>query len=262
MTYYKTSELAKIIGVHANTVRLYEKRHLIAQAERLPNGYRRFTELHLEQFKLARAALRVEILQNGLRQQAVAIIKTSAAGNYTQATALTLAYITQIETEQDNAEEAIAIAQYLLTDLTNEAPPIDSMVYTRKQAANHLNVTIDTLRNWELNGLFTAKRQANGYRIYTEKDLKQLKIIRSLRCANYSLAAILRMLRALSSNPQANIRAAIDTPTAEDDIISACDKLLTSLYEAKNNAYFILEQLEKLTKIAAFYEKPSIYPPK
>ena len=27
-------------------------------------------------------------------------------------------FITQIETEQDNAEEAIAIAQYLLTDLT------------------------------------------------------------------------------------------------------------------------------------------------
>ena len=36
-----------------------------------------FTDLHIEQFKLARAALRVEVLQNGLRKQAVNIIKVS-----------------------------------------------------------------------------------------------------------------------------------------------------------------------------------------
>jgi DNA-binding transcriptional MerR regulator len=44
-----------------------------------------------------------------------------------------------------------------------------------------------TLRNWELNGLMAIKRRENGYRIYTEEDLMRLKIIRSLRCANYSL---------------------------------------------------------------------------
>lgn len=59
--------------------------------------------------KLARAALRVEVLQNGLRKQAVNIIKVSAAGNYEEAAALTRRYIQQVDQERKNAEEAIQI---------------------------------------------------------------------------------------------------------------------------------------------------------
>ena len=66
--------------------------------------------------------------------------------------------------------------------------------------------------------------------------MQRLTIIRSLRCANYSLSSILRMLNALSRNPSVNIRKIIDTPGEDDDIITACDKLLTSLAEAKENA--------------------------
>ena len=83
MKQYKTIDIARRMGIHVNTVRLYEKCALIPKPERLPNGYRVFTDLHIEQFKLARAALRVEVLQNGLRKQAVNIIKVSAAGRRT-----------------------------------------------------------------------------------------------------------------------------------------------------------------------------------
>ena len=41
------------------------------------------------------------------------------------------------------------------------------------------------------------------------------------------------MLRALSTNPDTDIREAIDTSGEDDDIITACDKLLTSLSEAE-----------------------------
>ena len=75
MNTYKTIDIARIIGIHVNTVRLYEKFGLIPKPERLGNGYRVFTDLHIEQFRLARAALQVEVLQNGLRKQAVDIIK-------------------------------------------------------------------------------------------------------------------------------------------------------------------------------------------
>ena len=92
MKQYKTIDIARRIGIHVNTVRLYEKCALIPKPDRLPNGYRVFTDLHIEQFKLARAALRVEVLQNGLRKQAVNIIKVSAAGNYEEAAALTRRY--------------------------------------------------------------------------------------------------------------------------------------------------------------------------
>lgn len=247
MQQYKTIDVARLIGIHVNTVRLYEKCALIPKPERLPNGYRVFTDLHIEQFKLARAALRVEVLQNGLRKQAVNIIKISAAGNYEEAAALTHKYIQQVDQERENAEEAIQITRQMLSGLNGRD---NTGVYlTRKEAADHLNVTIDTLRNWELNGLFTIKRKENGYRVYSEEDIQRLKIIRSLRCANYSLAAILRMLRAISDDPTTNIRTVIDTPNEDDDIIKACDKLLTSLFEARKNAVYVAEQIDKIEKM-------------
>ena len=66
MNKYRTSEIAKIIGIHPNTVRLYEELELIPKPDRMPNGYRVFTDLHIEQFRLARLAFQVEVLQNGL----------------------------------------------------------------------------------------------------------------------------------------------------------------------------------------------------
>ncbi|MCF0198905.1 MAG: MerR family DNA-binding transcriptional regulator, partial [Bacteroidaceae bacterium] len=52
MNTYTTSEVAKMIGIHPNTVRLYEEWGLIPNAERKANGYRIFTDFHIEQFRL------------------------------------------------------------------------------------------------------------------------------------------------------------------------------------------------------------------
>lgn len=55
MRTYSTSEIAGIMGIHPNTVMLYEKWGYIAPVERKENGYRVYTETtHLEQIKLVR----------------------------------------------------------------------------------------------------------------------------------------------------------------------------------------------------------------
>lgn len=249
MNTYKTADIARMFHIHVNTVRLYEKCRLIPKPERLSNGYRVFTDLHVEQLKLARAALQAEMLQNGLRKKAVDIIKTSAAGDYEKAAELTHDYMELVEIEIGNAEEAIQITHKLLSSMEMEQDNKD-LLLTRKDTADYLHVTIDTLRNWELNGLFSVKRLKNGYRVYSADDLQRLKIIRSLRCANYSLSSILRMLNALSIDPGTNIREIINTPKQDDDIITACDKLLTSLQEAKENALFAAGQIEKMKRMA------------
>ena len=200
----------------------------------------------MEQIRFARTALKVEVLQNGLRKQAVAIIKASASGNFDNAIHMTQRYLNQIKSEQRNAEEAIEIAEKLLAGGSQQIN--NTAVLTRKEAADYLQISMDALRNWELNGLLTIKRKQNGYRVYQDEDIRRLKIIRSLRCANYSLSAILRMLSILSSNPGADIRQAIDTPKENDDIISVCDKLLTSLHYAEQNAEAMLRHLEKMKK--------------
>ncbi len=253
MSTYKTSEIAHCIGIHPNTVRLYEELGLIPKPERKVNGYRVFTDFHIEQFKFARTALKVEVLQNGLRKQAINIIKTSAAKDFDRAIFLTERYLQQIKREQKNAEEAIAITKRLLSGENQET---GNVLFTRKETADHLQITMDALRNWEMNGLLTVKRKENGYRVYSDEDIRRLKIIRSLRCANYSLTAILRMLNALSNDPETDIREVIDTPKENDDIISVCDKLLTSLQYAEKNAEMMLLHLDKMKK--QFISNPTL----
>jgi DNA-binding transcriptional MerR regulator len=259
MNTYKTAEIAHSIGIHANTVRLYEELGLIPRPERGRNGYRIFTDLHLEQMKFARTALEVEVLQNGLRKRAIEIIKTSAAGNFDKAIDLAERYLRQIKAEQSNAEEAIKIAEHLLAGEGIEKEGAGKRMaevdaseggidMTRKQTAQCLGISMDTLRNWEMNGLLSVKRKRNGYRIYSEEDIRRLKIIRSLRCANYSLSSILRMLRAINGNPEVNIREVINTPSENEDIISVCDHLLTSLKFAENNAQSLLVHLKNMKR--------------
>ncbi|MEW6650710.1 MAG: MerR family transcriptional regulator [Chloroflexota bacterium] len=244
MNTYKTLEVAKIVGIHPNTVRLYEKYRLIPEAKRQDNGYRIFTDFHIQQMKLARTALQVEVLQNGLRKRAITIIKTSATGDFDSAIFLTKEFIQNIKAEQQQAEDAIFIASEILNGKNKNHKP--KMQLLRREAAAYLQITTDTLRNWELNGLISIKKKQNGYRIYSDEDIRKLKIIRSLRCANYSLASILRLMRALSFDPNINIKNVIDTPDQRDEIITACDHLLTSLRDTEKIARGVLTLLQSM----------------
>ncbi len=239
MQTYRTAEVAKIIGIHPNTVRLYEKLKLIPEPAREKNRYRVFTDAHIAQFRLARLAFQVEVLQNGLRKKIVEMVQVSAQGNFGRAQELTLEYLNQVRQEQRNAEEAIEIVGRLLDGGAAASAPLQ----TRKEVSDCLGISMDSLRNWEMNGLLTVRRKENGYRVYSGKDIQRLKIIRALRCANYSLEAILRLLRELSADPNTNIETALNTPRADSDIISACDKLILSLQEAEQNALLLLEML-------------------
>lgn len=242
MATYKTAEVAAMIGVHPNTVRLYEKMKLIPKPERLSIGYRVFTDFHIWQCKLIRLAFQVEVLQNGLRKKIVRMVTVSAAGEFDTAIILTEEYLKQLRQERRNAEEAIKIVKQLLSGGAQE----NSHNLKRKDVSNLLDISMDTLRNWEMNGLLTVKRKNNGYRVYTDEDIQRLKIIRSLRCANYSLEAIRRLLQQLSKNPNIDIRVALNTPKQTEDIISVCDRLIISLSDAETNAKFLLEMLQEM----------------
>ena len=75
MNTYRTTDVATAIGIHPNTVRLYEELGLIPTPERESNGYRIFTEFHIQQFLLARTAFQIEVLQGGLRKKIISVIK-------------------------------------------------------------------------------------------------------------------------------------------------------------------------------------------
>ena len=100
MNTYRTSEVAKVIGIHPNTVRKYEELELIPKARRGSNGYRVFTDFHIEQLRLARIAFQIEVLQNGLRKKIVETVKISARGDFDKALCFAKEYKNQIQKEQ------------------------------------------------------------------------------------------------------------------------------------------------------------------
>lgn len=244
MNTYKTSQVAAVIGIHPNTVRLYEEWGIIPRPERKENGYRVFTDFHIDQIRLARTAFQIEILQSGLRKKIFQMVKLSAAGKFDDALSLTQAYLSGLLQERDNAEDAIRIVKQIISGENQE----NRAFMKRKEVSEYLGVSMDTLRNWETNGLLAVKRKENGYRIYTDDDIKRLKIIRALRCANYSLEAILRMIQQLSKNPNVDIKTVLNTPRPSDDIISACDQLIRSLSAAEKNAIILMEMLQKMKR--------------
>jgi len=75
MRTYSTSEIAGIMGIHPNTVMLYEKWGYIAPVERKENGYRVYTETHLDQMKLVRMALRCEVIKWYMRFEVFAAMR-------------------------------------------------------------------------------------------------------------------------------------------------------------------------------------------
>lgn len=241
--HYSTSQIAALTGIHPNTVRMYEEIGFISTPERKSNGYRIFTDEHLLQIKLIRLALQVEIVQNDLRKEALAIIRASAERSYHTALLLTEERMTHIERDRCEAEKAIEIVRSLLT---NDRSPAPDIKLNRKATALYLDTTIDRLRNWEMNGLLTVKRTENGYRIYNAEDLKRLTIIKVLRDAKYSIVSIHRLLKSLELDPSLDIKESLDTPLPDEDILSVCDKLLSSLDIAQKNSLAMIAILQEL----------------
>jgi DNA-binding transcriptional MerR regulator len=238
---YTTSQIAAVFDMHPNTVRLYENWGLIFKPERNQSGYRIFTDEHIKQIEIVKIALKTEVLQNGLRKQAIEIIKTVAERKKEIALDLTKQYQRNIEKEIESAENAIRATKGYLLHNTDTA-----IQFRRQETADKLNITIDTLRNWELNGLIKVKRKANGYRIYNEKDFNLLLIIRELRVSNYSLSSILRLIKAFENSENVDIEATLNTPDSGEYIISACDKLLISLNKLSKDAKKIEERIKSL----------------
>jgi DNA-binding transcriptional MerR regulator len=237
---YTTKEIADRIGVHVNTVRFYEETGFMTKPERKANGYRIYTDLQLAQCRLIRTAMRAEVLQNGLRKGAVTIVRLCAAQAYDAALCAVDAYRTMIAREICNARAAISSVKGMIERET----PTETLPLTRREAAAALCVTVETLRTWERSGLLHVRRRENGYRVYSAADMERLNIIRTLRCADFSLTAILRLLNGLDRNGCRSVEESLDTPQGDEEIVSACDRLISSLQSTAADA----EAMEKMLK--------------
>ena len=196
MRTYSTSEIAKIMRIHPNTVMLYEKWGYIAPVPRKDNGYRVYTETHLEQIKLVRLALRSELIKCYMKFEVQNIIRSAAQGNLEKALEHCCEYLAHIQNEKNNELKVMKVIQEILShDLVTEK----NTALNRNRVAKLLGVSINVIVYWERNGLLEVPRSKNGYRVYGEDEIKLLRIINTLRQENYSTQCIGSMLKKLKT---------------------------------------------------------------
>lgn len=224
---YRTSDLARAVGIHPNTVMRYIEWGLIPPVERTPAGYRIYTQLHLDCLRLARLIYSLPYTDRELHSSAHDIIEAAAADDWINALDLAQRFSGKIRQEINLAEGTVA----LLQEWATRPPASTGPYYSIGKACERLDVTRDVLRNWERNGLISIPRSPqNGYRQIGTAEMSRLRIIRSLSHAGYSMMAMLRMFTELDSGNTSNLRETLDTPRPDEDVYMAADRWLTTLY--------------------------------
>jgi DNA-binding transcriptional MerR regulator len=242
--YLRTSEIATAVGVHPNTVRLYEEWGFLPPIPRSLGGYRLFTAAHLDQMRLARTAFRGPWPGRKIKQSVLALVRQAASGDLGGALERAYHHLALVQAERAQADTAVEMlerwARGTATDATTKSLWIGD-------AARLLDVTRDVLRNWERDGLVRVPRDPrNGYRLYGATEIGRLRVIRMLRRAGYSPMAILRMLRQLDQG--GDLRQALDTPHPDEDVYSAADRWLSTLAAQEQRALDLIAQLEEMIR--------------
>ncbi|MCP4543564.1 MAG: MerR family transcriptional regulator [Chloroflexi bacterium] len=246
--YLRTSDIAKAVGVHPNTVRLYEEWGFLPPIPRSASGYRLFTKAHLDQMRLSRTALHGPWPGRNIKESALTLVRQAVSGNLGGALEQAYRHLALVQAERAEAEAAVGLlerwAQGTAADATRKPLRIG-------EAAKLLAVTSDMLRNWERNGLVQVPRNPhNGYRLYGAAEIGRLRVIRMLSRAGYSLMAILRMLIQLDHDQSTDLRHALDTPHPEEEediqFSTAADRWLSALVVLEQRAQDMIAQLEAM----------------
>ena len=244
--YLRTSDLAQAVGVHPNTVRLYEEWGYLPPVPRSPSGYRMFSARHLAHMRLARTALQWPY--PGGKDPVLELVRSAAAGDLGTALELAYTYLANVRAEQVHAEAAVA---FLERWAKGQATEPRSRPLRIGQVAQYLGVTTDMLRNWERNGLLSVPRDPHsGYRVFGAAEIGRVRVIRMLRQAGYSLMAILRMMLQLDAGQTHNLRGALDTPRPDEDVYSVADRWLSTLSAQEQRAQDVIGQLETMLQDA------------
>jgi DNA-binding transcriptional MerR regulator len=178
------------------------------------------------------------------------LIKSAASGDLGMAMEQAYRYLARVRVERTYAEAAVAFLERWAAGHLIDAPRQQVHI---GQAALHLNVTVDMLRNWERNGLIDVPRDpSNQYRLYGTAEFGRLRVIRTLVQSGYSLMAILRMLRQFDVGKTDKLREALNIPRDECDVEEidvVADRWLSSLLELEQRAQAIIHQIGRMIEM-------------
>lgn len=246
--YLRTSDVARAVGCHPNTVRLYEEWGFLPPIPRSASGYRLFTPAHLDQMRLARSALQGPWPGQKIKRSALALVRQAASGDLGGALEQAYRHVALVQAERAQAETAVELLERWAGGTAADATAKPLRI---GQTAKLLDVSADMLRNWERNGLIRVPRDPqNGYRLYGAAQIGRLRVIRMLRRAGYGTMAILRMMRHLDRGQGGDLRQVLDTPDPDElgYVFSAADRWLSTLTAFEQRALDLIAQLEDMIR--------------
>ncbi|QMT31706.1 MerR family transcriptional regulator [Alysiella filiformis] len=105
-----------------------------------------------------------------------------------------------------------------------------SKFFKIKQASEQTGVHLETIRYYEKQGLISPSHQQNGYRVFDEQTLAQLRFIKACRNIGFSLNNIKTLLH-LQQNPTNQCNEVDEL--AKQHLVYL-DEQITQLQEVKN----------------------------
>lgn len=240
--HLRTSDLARAVGIHPNTVRLYADWGLVPPVERSPAGYRLFTQRHLDCLRLARTVYTAQYPGRGFRALGNAIIQQAVADDWTGALEKAHELLAAVRVELGQADQAADLLEHWAQ---NRAQGSEEEPLSIGEVSKHLGVSIDIIRNWERAGLLTVPRNShNKYRLFGKREIERMRIIRMLSRAGYSHMAMLRMFLELDAGNTRDLKKVLDTPRPDEDIFTAADRWLTTLQAQDELAGRVIRLIE------------------
>ena len=176
-------DLARAAGVSTQQVRKLEAAGVLLESERSPSGYRRYDERHLAAL-LAYNALTPGIGAPGAREILAAV------GNLDVSKALALLDAAHAAVHQGRA--SVVEIDRTLAATVNQNLETDVPKSLRiGELAQVLGVRTSALRVWESVGLLKPSRESGtGYRVYSAQDVRDARIVHTLRQSHYQFDRI------------------------------------------------------------------------
>lgn len=185
MSDFTTKQIADQLGVHPNTVRLYEKWGYISPVKRRPNGYRAYTEQHLEQLKIARIAFPGPYPVSS--RPLYDMVQSYKSQEYSRALELAKVYRQAVHQELEKTNAALKILDQWHK---NKYGSDKIIANSRKEFAALCQLSVETVRTWERNGIFQPQVSSSRCNKYSELNYEKVQIIRLLRKRGFSIASL------------------------------------------------------------------------
>jgi DNA-binding transcriptional MerR regulator len=208
-TTYTPKQIADQLKVSTTTLRRYEEQALIPEVPRKNGNHRLYHAIHVQAFVTIRSLLKgydIPVVYEVMRKV--------RKGKYEQALWLINAQQYKIQAEKMKVEEILSMIRNADFDKYKNIKITDTM--SIREVAEIAGVNSSAIRHWEKEGLIHAKRnRENGYRIFSEADLRRILVISSLRKTVYYIENMKELLDGLDTQSYAKVEQSFNLALAK-----------------------------------------------